>query len=416
LLFGICLNVLIYEHACGGGFAEGAVSPGILAEGFGMLRSCVSDLKMAGHKVSVVFDEELSLLNPPVEADFVIPIFNFKDAQQAILKACATVDAVYVIAPETGGTLPELVKLVEQQGVPLLNSQSEAIRAVSDKIKLYETLKSRGIRTPKTVQVKVAQYREMLFGGELGFPAVFKPVDGVGCCGLSIVHEASQIEGAVGRIVAELGSEVFMVQEYIVGEPVSVSLLCADCKAVAVSLNRQNVVLSSPNSASGYIGGSVPFFSEMEQEVFRIAKAVVNCFSGLKGYVGVDLILTNTGPVVVDVNSRLTTSYIGLSRVAGFNCGNAIIDAALRNVLPTKISLLGYACFSKIETPKVDIDVLDNLYNVSEVVSPPFSIQDSKTSCALLSAEGFSAEEAYCRLEEAKRRVLDLCKGGGSFG
>ena len=86
---GIYLNILVYEHACGGGFAEGAVSPGILAEGFGMLRAFVSNLKAAGHEVTVILDEGLSRLNPPIEANCVIPIFSFKEAQQAILKACA---------------------------------------------------------------------------------------------------------------------------------------------------------------------------------------------------------------------------------------------------------------------------------------------------------------------------------------
>jgi len=406
----ICLNVLVYEHACGGGFAEGAVSPGILAEGFGMLRSCVAGLKLAGHEVTVVAAEELVLHNFPVEADCIVPIFSFKDAQQAILKACSSVDAVYVIAPETGGVLSELVRFVEQQGVPLLNSCPEAIRAVSDKVGLYKMLKSKGLRTPKTVEVSVAQYRDAGFMDCFGFPVVFKPVDGVGCSGLSLVDEPSQVVGAVGRVVNELGSEMFMVQEYLVGEHVSVSLLCTESKSVAVSLNRQNVVLLGPDGVSCYMGGSVPFYSEKMSEVFKVAGAVVGCFSGLRGYVGVDLVLTDAGPVVVDVNPRLTTSFVGLSRVTGFNFASAILDAALRNVLPSNVAFLGYSCFSKIETPKVDMDVLYELCKMSEMVSPPFPIVDSKKGCALLSVEGVSYEEACCRLEDVKGRVLDLCR------
>ncbi|MDR2699486.1 MAG: ATP-grasp domain-containing protein [Nitrososphaerota archaeon] len=410
------MDILVYEHACGGGFAEGAVSPGILAEGFGMLRSCVADLKTAGHKVTVILDEEMSRLNPPIDADCVVPIFSFKDAQQTILNICADVDAAYVIAPETGGTLHALVEFIERQGVPLFNSRPNAIWAVSDKVNMYETLGVKGLRTPKTVKVDVAQCIGDLFMGEMGFPVVFKPVDGMGCSGLSIVKDASQVGHAVGRIVTELGSEAAIVQEYLEGEAVSVSLLCTDSKALAVSLNKQNVVLSSPDGVSCYMGGVVPFCSVREQEVFRVAEAVVGCFSGLRGYVGVDMILTNTGPVVVDVNPRLTMSFVGLRRVAGFNFADAIVNAALENVLPSKTVFEGCACFSKIETSKVDIDVLDKLYEISEVVSPPFSVQDSKMGCALISAEGNSSEEAHFLLEEAKRYVLDVCRGVGSFG
>jgi len=407
-LFVVYLKVLIYEHACGGGFGEGAVSPGILAEGFGMLRLCVANLKAAGYEVTVVLDEELLRFNPPVEADCIIPVFNFRDAQQAILKACSNIDVAYVIAPETGETLYTLVKFIEQNGVPTLNSYSEAIRAVSSKANLCETLKNSSIKTPKTIQVNTAQQVKESIMGSLGFPVIIKPVDGVGCSGLSLVEETAQFEEAVKKIDAELASETFVIQEYLKGEAVSVSLLCTETRAFPVSLNKQNVTLLAPNETSCYMGGAVPFDHEMRQEAFKTAEAAVNCFSGLKGYVGVDLILTDTGPVVVDVNPRLTTSFIGLSRVAEFNFADAIVDAVLKNSLPLRTGFSGYACFSKIETPKVDIDLLDILYGIPDVVSPPFPVQDSKNSCMLISAEGNSLEQAQYLLEEAKKHILNI--------
>lgn len=401
------MNILVYEHACGGGFAEGAVSPGILAEGFGMLRSCVANLKTAGHEVTVIADEGLLRLNPPLQADCEIPIFSFKDAQQAVLKACANIDAAYVIAPETGGTLQAIVEFIEQNGVPLLNCRSNAIRAVSDKASLYETLKANRVKTPRTVRVNVAQYVKDAVMGKFDFPVVFKPVDGVGCSGLSIVKDASQVEEAIEKIDAELASETFMVQEYLEGETVSVSLLYTGTKTLPVSLNKQNVTLAKPSDASCYMGGCVPFDHEMKQKAFNVAEKVVGCFSGLKGYVGVDLILTEKGPVVVDVNPRLTTSFVGLNRIAGFNFAEAIVDAALKNMLPSKAALSGYACFSKIETPKPDLDVLDKLFAMPEVVSPPFPVHDCDTGCALICVEANTPKEVNQLLAEAKKRVLD---------
>lgn len=401
------MNILVYEHACGGGFAEGAVSPGILAEGFGMLRSVASNLKAAGHQVTIILDEGLSRLNPPLEADCVIPIFSFREAQQAILKACADTDAAYIIAPETGGTLQTLVEFIEQNGVPLLNSRSNGIKAVSDKANLYEILKDNKLRTPKTVRVNVAQYVKEAITAKFDFPVVFKPVDGVGCSGLSIVKNESQVEGAIAKIDAELASESFMVQEYIEGEAVSVSLLCTGNKAMPISLNKQNVALSTPDKASCYVGGCVPFEHKMKQKAFNTAEKVLSCFSGLKGYIGVDLILTEKGPVIVDVNPRLTTSFIGLSQISGFNFADAIAKAALKNDLPADAPLSGYCCFSKIQTKKATLDSLDALYQAPGVVSPPFPIQDYEEGCALIFGQGNSVDEACRRLEEAKKRVLD---------
>ena len=75
-------------------------------------------------------------------------------------------------------------------------------------------------------------------------------------------------------------------------------------------------------------------------------------FSGLRGYVGVDLVLAEDKPFVVDVNPRLTTSYVGLSRVAGFNVAEAIVNAVVNGKLPKASELKGYAYFSKVETPE----------------------------------------------------------------
>jgi predicted ATP-grasp superfamily ATP-dependent carboligase len=406
------LKILIYEHACGGGFAEGAVSPGILAEGFGMLRLCAANLKTAGHEVTVIIDEGLSRLNPPIEADF-IPIFNFQDAQQTILKKCADIDAAYIIAPETDGTLYALVQLIEQNGIPTLNSNSNAIQAVSNKANLYRTIENsfdkQKVKTPKTIQVNVSQCDKATLMTEFDFPLIVKPVDGVGCSGLSVVEDDSQVSEAIEKIDAEFASETFLVQEYLKGEAVSVSLLCTDTQTLPISLNKQNIVLSTTKGASGYIGGVVPFDHDMKSDAFKTAEATVNCFSGLKGYVGVDMILTDSGPVVIDVNPRLTTSFVGLNSAMEFNIVDAIINAVLKNRLPSKtVSSERYTCFSKLETPKIDIDLLDMLYAIPEVISPPFPVPDSKNGCTLISVEGRSLEEAQRLLEETIKQLLDI--------
>jgi predicted ATP-grasp superfamily ATP-dependent carboligase len=200
------------------------------------------------------------------------------------------------------------------------------------------------------------------------------------------------------------------VQEFLKGEPVSVSLLCTDTQTLSISLNKQNITLATPNGASCYLGGAMPFDHNLKQEAFQAAEQVVSCFSGLKGYVGVDMILTNTGPVVLDVNPRLTTSFVGLCRTLNFNFANAIVNAALKNSLPSETTFSNrYVCFSKIDFPKVDIDLLDIMYGIPSVVSPPFLIEDNEGGCALISAESNSLNEANRLLEENRKNLLNIC-------
>ncbi len=44
------------------------------------------------------------------------------------------------------------------------------------------------------------------------------------------------------------------------------------------------------------------------------------------GYVGVDIILTERGPVVLEVNPRLTAAYAGLHASIGCNPAGLVID------------------------------------------------------------------------------------------
>jgi predicted ATP-grasp superfamily ATP-dependent carboligase len=48
---------------------------------------------------------------------------------------------------------------------------------------------------------------------------------------------------------------------------------------------------------------------------------------GLAGFVGVDLVLADGGPVVVEINPRLTTAYLGLRRACAANVAALALEA-----------------------------------------------------------------------------------------
>ncbi len=91
---------------------------------------------------------------------------------------------------------------------------------------------------------------------------------------------------------------------------------------------------------------------------------------------------------MVDVNPRLTTSYVGLRKVAGFNVAEALVNAVLKGKLPAKNEHKGFACFSKTETPKPTIEAFQKAAKLDAVVSPPFPLDDNAKSCALVIGEG----------------------------
>ena len=46
---------------------------------------------------------------------------------------------------------------------------------------------------------------------------------------------------------------------------------------------------------------------------------MVTACPGLDGFIGIDVILTEEGPVVVEINPRVTTAYAGLRQALGLN-------------------------------------------------------------------------------------------------
>jgi predicted ATP-grasp superfamily ATP-dependent carboligase len=409
------LRLLIYEHVSGGGFADEPIPSGVLSEGFGMLRTLISDFKAAGHYVTTTLDSRLARLNPPLDADCIVPVFSPQEVQAAIRKVSASADAAYVIAPETEGILQSLVESVEQTGVASLNCPASTIGKVVDKAVLHESLKKLGVSTPETITFSVADDIAEIKGAihdRLNFPLIFKPSNDVSCCGLSIVRNENQVAGAVGKIKRESPSKRFLAQELIEGVAVSVSLVSTGSEALSISLNRQDVTIGVPDAISRYNGGLVPFSHPLRRRAFAVAEKIVKSFRDLRGYVGVDLVLTEEEAVAIEVNPRLTTSYIGLRRVVNFNPAEAIVNAVLKRELPKNIQSCGYAFFSKVETPLPTIDALQKTYDINEVVSPPFPVLENGTACALVSSHGATLKAATARFREAKKRVLSTMSRG----
>ena len=380
-----------------------------------MLRTLISDFKAAGHYVTTTLDSRLARLHPPLDADCIVPVFSSQEVQAAIRKISASADAAYVIAPETEGALQSLVESVEQTGVASLNCPASAIGKVVDKAFFHASLKKLRVPTPETIVFSVAGDVEEIkrtIHGRLRFPLIFKPSNDVGCCGLSVVRNENQVAGAVGKIKRDSSNKRFVAQELVTGAAASVSLISTGSNALSISLNRQDVTIGVPDAISSYNGGLVPFDHPLRHSAFAVAEKIVKSFRGLRGYVGVDLVLTEEEAVAIEVNPRLTTSYIGLRSVVNFNVAEAIVNAVLKRELPTNIQSHGYAFFSKVETPLPTVDAHQKTYEMNAVVSPPFPVSSSGAGCGLVSSDGATVKAATARFREAKKRVLDTTSRG----
>jgi predicted ATP-grasp superfamily ATP-dependent carboligase len=65
-----------------------------------------------------------------------------------------------------------------------------------------------------------------------------------------------------------------------------------------------------------------------EESYHLLASQVTAAMPELWGFVGVDFIITPDGPTIVEINPRITTSYVGLKESIGINPAGLVLDLA----------------------------------------------------------------------------------------
>ena len=76
-----------------------------------------------------------------------------------------------------------------------------------------------------------------------------------------------------------------------------------------------------------YCGGSTPLEHPLAERAVDAALRTCRALPGLRGYVGVDLVLTESDAVLIEVNPRLTTAYLGARMAIDGNIAALALDA-----------------------------------------------------------------------------------------
>lgn len=355
----------------------------ILSEGFAMLSSVIKGLTCLGHKVSTLLAKRflaLGMYLPPVKA------YKLDKPSPAELRRFAKLhELTYIIAPEDEGLLADLLE--ELEGFHIC-SKPEAVRCVSDKASLTLRLSREGFKVPETV---VYRPGEPLDIGCLKPPYVVKPSTGAGCDGMFIARSFEELEGAVSHI-----REPVLIQEFVEGVPASVSLLTDGSKVIPVSLNRQYIDLGRRI----YLGGYTPMHHRLVKEALDTAFRVLSLFKGLRGYIGVDVILSGDRVYVIEVNPRLTVSYVGLSRVLKPDPVKGMVEAGLGKLQTVEYRFDALCYFKKAFFKGPVRNALNRLVSFDEVISPPLPVESPDEAYGMLAivSRGLKeAENAYLR-------------------
>lgn len=306
------MRVFAYEFITGGGLLQDPLPQSLAIEGDMMVNALLDDLTRLPN-VAVLVSRDPRLAFGATGVDCMSPNAG-EDPFVAFARGVRRCDAVWPIAPETGGVLEELSRIVVEEGRLLLGSLPEAVAVAASKSRTATVLEEAGVRCVPT-------FTDPARVTPIPGPWVIKPDDGAGCADASVV---ATWQDARGWLDARAG-EGFIAQPWCDGPALSLSMICHDGKSALLSCNLQHV--RCQDSRLELEGITVNAFDDAQGTYSDLAQRIAAVMPGLRGYVGVDLIATEDGPIVLEINPRLTTSYCGLRQALNLNPAELVISS-----------------------------------------------------------------------------------------
>jgi predicted ATP-grasp superfamily ATP-dependent carboligase len=267
-----------------------------------MRRSIAADFAaVPGNSVRVIvtLDSRLSADPGPWQTERVAP-GEYADCLRRLARAA---DFTVLIAPETSGILAGLTRDLARDGVRLLGSTADAVELGADKSRLAARLEALSIDTPPTRIIVPSAGLPI----DMEYPAVLKPVDGAGSVDTFFLADAQTLPSAA------VAMPVAVLQPYVPGKPLSASFLVGpsgEAWLIGVGIQRMAV----RDGRFNYLGGTMPVpCPNAIPQLKRALEAVL----GLRGFVGVDFVwnAANGRAMILEINPRPTTSYVGLGRL-----------------------------------------------------------------------------------------------------
>ncbi|KMZ12986.1 hypothetical protein BHUM_00682 [Candidatus Burkholderia humilis] len=313
----------MFEYLTGGGIDPDVASEGSLAdlsvlivEGRVMPDAIASDLRaLRGIDVMVAssrFEQiDVPLTHVKAQPGEAVTRFVARMARQH--------DYACITAPECDGLLLRLHDAVGS--ARWLGCAKEAIRVASSKSATAVWLALPRLAVTRSLEPDQAF-------ASMASRWVVKPDDGAG--GLDTQrYDDFDAARAEYEARAEAGRNP-VLQAWIDGDPLSLSMICSDEGARLVSINWQRIGMSDSGIVQfdGVDVDRIDRHGPQGRALERFALRVAQALPGLRGFAGIDVVWhPERGPVVIEVNPRLTVAYAELSKYGARNLAAELLAA-----------------------------------------------------------------------------------------
>jgi tyramine---L-glutamate ligase len=305
------VRVFVYEYMTATGTGRDPASPdhGMYLEGRAMRDALAEDFgRIPGVEILPFADEAAEVGGTAFLRTLRASSWLSREADLAV-----------AIAPELDDALADVI----ENGIlcRMLTPLPGGFRLACNKLALAEHWREHGVPTPATTEREPTACE--------AFPVVWKPQDGAGSTDTFLIRDRFELATALG---ARDPRRPMILQEFVPGRAASVAFLCGPREYVPLVPTFQ---LLSDDGRFKYQGGELPIPPNLAERAVKLGRRAVECMPGLLGYIGVDLVLgeapDGSQDYAIEINPRLTTSYIGLRALADFNIAQAMLLVATSN-------------------------------------------------------------------------------------
>ena len=310
------MNILIFEYVTGGGFCGQPLPPSLANEGEMMLKALLANFDdISTVKTLTMLDYRFcssQTFRPNTSLTQFLPVPGNEDVAHLFQAYLQKADAAWVIAPEFDGILETFCHYVTHANKILLTSPAKAVRQTANKFETFQRLQHAKIATVPTAHfdphTSVDKSKEW----------IVKPIDGAGSQETYLLCHPDDWDSLPPILPCD-----FIYQPHIRGEKTSLSCLFDKQNTRLLCINLQ--IFDLINQLY-YLKEINVNYKKDDGRYKQLVSDIASAFPDLWGYVGIDLIETPNEIYVLEINPRLTTSFVSIQEKAGFNIAKLVMD------------------------------------------------------------------------------------------
>ena len=312
----------------------------MLGQGAAMLEVAAADFVDAGHEIVVAVDQRL--MEHSALAALVDQATNGRiqlapvdagshslppgDHARLILKnslmwLANQVEAVLVVAPETDCRLEQVTQWFETRDLKCLGPDASFIRLAGDKNRLSEWLRQRGFeRHPPGLPLTEFLALDSSMQSNW-LPCVMKPFDGAGSEDALVIASLEPLRQHCDSTNHELNH--WRIEQFVAGIPASISVVGG--RGGQYQILPPTIQKFDKHPFGNYVGADYPLDPGLAVRAVDLARQAIAALPPTTGYVGMDIVLGEKEDWLIEINPRLTTSYVTLRQQAGFSLADSLL-------------------------------------------------------------------------------------------